>query len=291
MKKLTIMYVLALIFLPLITLCMEDVKKKSHSRAKILNIFLKNQSKYLSHGTVHALAWVNKTSRKFLLDTAPERREYLRDKIDQYPDLPRSYSGVNNYGSFVCYIDGMNDGLYSKTDAALLSKMLFLVDGEIHSSYGFWKNFSEQVNVLPQPFSDFRGNVCIYGWGNSKDSQLWGKKQHLILYRLGPNNRQKFFRCGVGFLGRDKYEYYALSYFAALPNLLKAVANCSVDTGDDLFCCIGFELKNAVIPDNYAEYEDCGIASLNTRFDDLPETLRNAIIERYQECKKKRKKK
>ncbi len=281
---LVIVYLVMLVlgFLPTVTLCMEDVEKKSHPPAKVFKVFLKNQSKYLSHEIIYALALVNKSCEKFLFDTAPQRREYLLPKAKQYdPSFELGKGGpfpgyLNKYGSCACVKGGRE---------SLLLSQYFLVEDEIKNIYGIWNNFSKHVTSLPRPFLDTRGDLCSYGWGN-RDVPFFGKSQHLIRYHLSPDGEQRFYRCAIGFLGRDRYEHYALSYFAALPNLLKAFVNCIQDPENDPYCWTAAELKDAIIPDNYAERQDCGIASLNMRFDDLPKILKDAIVARYQECKK-----
>ena len=151
-----------------------------------------------------------------------------------------------------------------------------------------WNNFSGPVTSLPRPFLTPEGVLCCYGWGKY-DSIKWGSHHSLTEYCVMPNNNHEEYRCGLKIGAYD--DNWALSDFIALPHLLNAFINSSVVyaawlgrqpiEADKLFV-----LKDAIIPDNYAEYHESGERVLNRTFDQLPERLRNAIVKRYEECKK-----
>jgi hypothetical protein len=249
------------------------------------DIFLKNQKECLSHEMICILAKVSRSCEKFFLDTAPERREYLRQKIkDMYwnTNTPHFF---NKYGTVFAYSDA--NGTIKK---GMILGRLCLVneEEELQCVKKIWYDqCMGSVISLPRPFLTPEGALCCYGWGEY-NSIKWRSYYSLTQYCVMPNNNQEEYRCGLQI---KAYDNWALSDFAALPNLLNAFVNssvvCAVQWGtqatlvDKLFV-----LKDAIIPDNYAEYQESGIASLNMKFDELPKILREAIVKRYEECKK-----
>jgi len=246
------------------------------------DIFLKNQHKRLSHKLICALAKVTRSWKKYLLDTAPERQEYLARTLGCYGDKSCPYY-VNKYGSVVCETGSIGRVPPSKKVGNFFDMQgYFLNEGEMKMFDVEWNNFSGPVASLWRPFLNPQGDLCHYGWGKG-DSRLWGMHTQLIQYCVMPNNKQEFFRCGIQV---NSHGNYALSHYAALPNLLNAFLNCPVRVKDFFAHEMLFALKDAIIPDNYAEYQDSGERYLNRNFDGLPPILKDAIIKRYEECKK-----
>ncbi len=275
-KKWMIIYVFVLSFFCGVALCMENTGNITDPQAAAIKIFLGNQIN-LPHKIIYALAAVNKSCEKLLLDTAPERGEYLLRKLGELPWVAivpfAKPDFLNKYGSFAC----------NKEDCKkFILDGHFLIDDDVLTAHGVWDNFSKRVTALPKPFLTPEGDLCCYGWGNNDDRMLWNMQQHLIRYCVMPDQRQTFFRCGVSIDGHDNY---ALSYFAALPNLLKVFVNCPVIKENDFMHIMLVALKDAIIPDNYKEYQESGNEFGDIKFDELPKALKNAIVARHKQCK------
>jgi hypothetical protein len=272
--------IISIVGVPL-TLSMENDVQIIDPHVVVFDIFLNNQKERLSHQIICPLAKVNKSCEKFLLDTAPERREYLLGKIQQHELKFRELYYCNRYGSLLC-----DKGLRNKTLEMVFALVRYSLDkNKVEMFSGEWTNFKNpDVVSLPRPFLTSEGDLCCYGWGKSGDYMLWGKHQHLIQYCLAPDNKQQFFRCGIQISADSNY---ALSYFGALPNLLKAFVNCPPRMTNLFAHNMLFALKDVIIPDNYADYQESGERFLTRTFDELPETLQDAIVKRYQECKKR----
>ncbi len=254
------------------------MEKDTHiidSQEVAIEVFVRNQNKHLSHEIIYTLAAVNRSLKKLLLNTAPERKGLLLHEAKHSFSFMQEPYYFNQYGSFLCG---------KEIKKSLTVSEYRLAGDRVKISHGFcWSNFTNLVTALPQPFLNPEGDVCYYGWGKFVDEKLWGKYQHLIQYYRQQDGHTRNFRCGVQ-IGVDNN--WALSFFAALPNLLKVFANCPVIQKDVKCDWMLFALKDAIIPDNYAEYQDCGDIFLNVKFDDLPGALKEAIVARYQECRK-----
>ncbi len=251
----------------------------------VFDIFLKNQNKRLSHEIICTLAQVSRSWKKCLLDTVPERKKYLLRKLEQQEIKFHDPYFFNKYGSLLC-----DKGLRSKTLEIVFSLQGYFLNDEnkVKMFDGEWDPVSDSVISLPRPFLTPSGALCCYGW-RKYDSEKWGSHHSLTEYCVMPNNKKEIHRCGLKI---DRYGDWALSHFIALPNLLNAFVNSSVvcsflwediTNADKLFV-----LKDAIIPDNYAEYQESNEKLLNRTFNQLPTILRNAIIARYEECKKQR---
>ncbi len=242
-------------------------------QALIMEVFLRNQ-RDLSPTTVYALAEVNKSCKKLVLDTAPGRTEYLRWLVGLDDSLCRYFHYWHNkFGTILGEKEGQN---------TLSLKKFCLIDEEEGRRgawlSGTWDNFQPAMS-LPQLFLNPQGDLCCYAFQNSAVPE--SPRRDLIQCCLTSDGEKKSFRC---YLSLGEENNYQLSHCAGLSHLLKAFIDCPEKKERDTKL---FALKDAIIPDNYASTQYAHYIFVKP-FNKLPEQLQEAIVARYQECKKQK---
>lgn len=280
-------------------------------RHQLVKDIMVRNIKYLSHGSICALVLVDKNYNQLIQETVEVRKNYLRMRAKYYNrtihntlELRKNY--FNSYGLTCSKLTRDAEVTWHKYGSAyvllgknkehgsknLIFKIAYLMDGDVcdaGKTVELSDELDDKCHFNRQGEVYFRGIQSVY---RAVTIDIIEHSSDIIEYSLSFQHPFKQHYC---FIELENLTYWRLGCLLDFPALLQAffestqVCEKLITTRCMRHCTTGerreieeqvkvYNIKEVTIPDDFRVSKE----SLQV-FDQLPESLRNAILDKYAE--------